>query len=310
MDAWRLDTPQLSVILTRIGAHVVSITSPGSDCNPLWVPPWPGNQPLDSGIYGSGPEAALLAVISGSNLCLDRFGAPWPGEQKPIHGEAGVATWTGWQTGESFILHAHLPVARLDVERQITIAGHTVTIKTIVQDLSGTTRSIEWAEHPTLGDPFLDGATFEAGVDKAITAPEDDGPDGRLQVPPLSEVDPSALLAMPPASHTGPFGDIGTCRVTDGFWRAQNKNIGRVFECRWNAEEFPWLCVWTQGRSRTTPPWNGQTRSRGLEFSTKPFPEGKPPAERAETFYGRPTTCMINANGQLERQFTFRWAMI
>ena len=30
---------------------------------------------------------ASLRVSYSHNLCVDRFGAPWPGEDKPLHGE-------------------------------------------------------------------------------------------------------------------------------------------------------------------------------------------------------------------------------
>ena len=40
---------------------------------------------------------AAGATIVGHNACIDRFGAPWPGETRPVHGESGVVRWELYQ---------------------------------------------------------------------------------------------------------------------------------------------------------------------------------------------------------------------
>lgn len=298
MDAWRLEGPRLSVVVTRIGAQIVAIQAPGTDLNPLWQPPWPSDPSIPSG---------LLDVICGSNVCLDRFGPTRDDETRPAHGEAGLRFWEQVSEPEVLCVTTALPQAQLSVERRHELRGDVLIIATKVENLSGKTLSFEWAEHPTIGDPFLDGARFTAGVDLATTFPEIEDVRSRFQVPPLSPVDPTLALAMPPASHKEPFGDIVSCRVREGFWKAENPRLGYSLECRWDEAEFPWLCVWTQGRSRTEAPWNGRTRSRGMEPSTKPFPEKRPPPERAERFQDRPTTCILPPATRMDRQFSLRW---
>jgi hypothetical protein len=56
--------------------------------------------------------------------------------------------------------------------------------------------------------------------------------------------------------------------------------------------------VWTEHRARAHAPWAGGERARGLEVSNKPFPEGEPPAERAETFLGAPSAPLAIAEGE------------
>src|SRR6056297_29308 len=97
VGAWRLAGGDLEIVVTRVGAHLAAITGRGERLNPLWQPPWSATSPQDGvdrpDVYGGGPEASLLAGIVGHNLCLDRFGPPRPGESRPVHAEAGVATW-------------------------------------------------------------------------------------------------------------------------------------------------------------------------------------------------------------------------
>jgi hypothetical protein len=315
VDAWMIAGPELEVVVTRTGAHLAAIRTPGDELNPLWQPPWPAAAPADGAarpaVYGEGPEASLLAGIVGHNLCVDRFGPPWPGESRPVHGEAGVVAWT--QTGgadDSFALEARLDEAGLRVARVFEVDGDRLVITTEVVHGSDSPRQIEWAEHVTLGDPFLDGATFDAGVDAGwIFGGEPRStwrfPDAEAEGP----VDPASALAMP-GSGDPPAGDIVTMRVADGWFRAERADLARAIEYRWNAGEFPWLCVWTQHRSRMGRPWNAVTRARGLEFSTKPFPEGEPPASRAEEFHGSPTVCIVPPGAGLRREFSVRWSRV
>jgi hypothetical protein len=229
MDAWRLEGPRLSVVVTRIGAQIVAIQAPGTDLNPLWQPPWPSDPSIPNG---------LLDVICGSNVCLDRFGPTRDDETRPAHGEAGLRSWEQILEPEVLCVTTTLPQAQLGIERRYELRGDVLIIATKVENLSGKTLSFEWAEHPTIGDPFLDGARFTAGVDLATTFPEIEDVRSRFQVPPLSPVDPTLALAMPPASHKEAFGDIVSCRVREGFWKAENPRLGYSLECRWDEAEF------------------------------------------------------------------------
>ena len=48
-----------------------------------------------------------------------------------------------------------------------------------------------------------------------------------------------------------------------------------VIGYRWNRADFPWIGVWEENRSRATPPWNGETITRGMEFGVSPIPESR-----------------------------------
>ncbi|MFW6288515.1 MAG: hypothetical protein ACOC2Q_01910 [Spirochaetota bacterium] len=318
VDAWRLTGGDIEVVLTRVGAHLAAITGRGERLNPLWQPPWPATSPRDGvnqpEVYGDGPEASLLAGIVGHNLCLDRFGPPRPGETRPVHGEAGVATWKlvspdepARGGSEVVRIAAELLEARLSVERAFRMEGDELLITTSVTHRDDEPRAIEWAEHVTIGDPFLDGAVFRAETDAAWIWGGEPRETWRFpDAEPEGEVDVAAALAMP-LPDAPPAGDIVATRLTRGWFRAERADLGRFLEYEWDADEFPWLCLWTQHQSRTGKPWNGVTRARGMEFSTKPFPEGEPPAERVGSFHGRSTTCIVPAGEGLVRSMIVRW---
>lgn len=315
MDAWKISGPQLEVVVTRIGASIAAIRKPGEELNPLWQPSWQSSTPEEGAkkpeIYGPMPEGPLLAVIVGHNVCLDRFGAPWPGEDKTVHGEAPVARWSLDQSNtESVTLSCDLPQAGLKLTRTLSIDGDLLTVETTVVPKSGAEVEIEWAEHVTVGDPFLDGARITAKVDGAWIADMDAEETRRFRdVPVWGAVDVEKALSMPTADESQPWGDVVTARVIEGWFRVERPDLGKRLEYRWDADEFPWLALWTQHHSRTGKPWSGRERAKGLEFSSKPFPEGKPPAERATEFQGRPAVCRIPAGG-LSRSFTARWTAV
>lgn len=312
--AWRVTassgSPRLCLVVSATGGHLCSLTSddgaPGpSPLSPLWQPSWPASTPAAAaaeaaargaeGTWGEGPEAPLLASICGSNLCLDRFGPCHAGDApRPLHGEAGVATWVEAPAGgggedDVFAITAELPIARLRVTRRFALAGAALALSTTAVQLGGGAAAAphltEWCEHTTLGGAFLDGVAIEAGVDSCHAMPA-----ARAAEP--AAVPLAAALAVPAAGAPAE-GHVRSCRVVEGRWVASNAALGWRLSASWAKEEFPWLCLWTEHRSRAHNPWRGAERTRGMEISTKPFPEGEAPPARAETFLGRPATFYI-----------------
>lgn len=306
-DAFRLTSRALELVVVTRGGHIASVTTTGRDDNPLWQPPWPSSDPAHvsrtvEGTYGAGPEAPTLAAIVGHNLCLDRFGAPWPADDRPTHGEAGIVTWQlGADDSERVTFRASLPIAELAVERRFSASGPTCRVETRVRSTGGSQRAIEWAEHPTVGDPFLDGAHFSAGIDCAYVWPTESDGASSAMVPDLA-----AILDVPEPGAPA-RGDVFAGRVRDGFWQAHNPRLGHTLTYRWDPTQFPWLAIWTEHESRASAPWNGVTRARALEFATKPFPEGLPPAARRDRFDDRPTSLTLSPDAVLERWFELTW---
>lgn len=311
LPAWRLDASRLSLVVTEFGSHLAALWDRHDQLNPFWQPPWPSADPepvVEGGAHGSGPETKLLATIVGHNWCCDRFGAAWPGEQRPLHGEVAIVrfamrrdvpervSWTAW-----------LPEARLRVRKTIAISGERVELVHAVAHDEAIAREIEWCEHVTLGDPFLAGAEFAAGVDRITQWPHEPQPGSRFPtIPAEGDVPMARALAMPKPEASACC-DVLSGRVTQGWFTATNRAAKRRLTYRWDARQYPWLVLWTEHQYRSTVPWNGRNRSRGMEFSTKPWPEGKPPASRAESYQGRPTICRVPPGSWREHAMVIAW---
>ncbi len=305
---------ELEVVITVTGGHLACLRRRGETLTPLWQPPWPASAPAaaNNGQYGLFPEAPLLATIVGSNLCCDRFGAPRPGERRPTHGETGVTAFTLMRPdAKTAVFTAYLPEAALTVQRRVQLSGTTLILATTVSHRRSQPHAVEWAEHTNIGGAFLDGVEFTADIDRVVVAPFRPDATWRFRTP-LADVAPSVALAMP-AAEAPACGDVVSARVAAGLgsvhWRALNRRLGRQLTMSFERAEFPWLALWTQHCSRTTAPWLGRTRVRGMELSTKPFPEGQPPATRAHSFLGRPTVCLVPPAG-LTKTLRFSWGKV
>eukprot|EP00041_Stephanoeca_diplocostata_P006622 m.90018 g.90018 ORF g.90018 m.90018 type:complete len:351 (-) comp16452_c0_seq6:399-1451(-) len=326
-QAWRISNGTVRLTVMKLGGHIAAISDDHDDnaLNPLWQPHWepkdPSKIPYDgtaglkrgwvmSKKFGGTSEAALLAGIVGHNLCIDRFGPPHTmlvqqgklmkerQEWRPTHGEAGVLPWTMTdQSSEHITLSVKLPEAALKICRTFTMENNAIQLKTVVKPTNATGKTIDWCEHVTIGDPFLDGAQISSDCSAAWTFPEAQEAPRFPTAAPLEEVPVAEAFAVPHPSDP-PCGDVITTKVNDGWFTVANK--GRTLKYSWDKNTFPWLCLWTEHKSRTDLPWEGVERTRGLEFSTKPFPEAKPPPERAEEFHGTPTTCDIGSDGRTE----------
>ena len=126
----------------------------------------------------------------------------------------------------------------------------------------------------------------------------------------VESVDVATALRVP-ALTDAPSGSVRSSRVVDGRYEASNAGLGWCWSARWAADDFPWLCLWTEDRSRLQMPWQGVERTRGLELSTKPFPESLPPVSRRATFQGRPAECWIPADAAgLTKSVEFSWKRI
>ncbi len=248
---------RISVVATTRGGHLCSLRRNGEELNPLWQPLW---QPGDA-MAEDAPTTALLDSICGSNLCLDRFGPPRPGEHRPLHGEAGVATWRAAAGDGRVVLEAWLPQARLRVRRRLSLHGDSLVIDTAVRPSGTRERDVEWCEHSNIGGAFLDGAVITAAV----------GPGRDYAGAAVADI-----LTMPAAGDP-PAGSVRTAPVRAGWWRAENRRLGAVLEMRWDPRDYPHLCVWTEHKSRTHAPWSGRERVRGMELASKPLPMPTPP---------------------------------
>ncbi len=268
--ARQIENESLRVTVLVEGGHIAEILHKPTGVNPLWTPPWPSIEPSTYSLakhpeYGADSESKLLAGIMGHNLCVDLFGPPSDEEAAAgltVHGEASVVEYDIEASGSQLVQKARLPWAGLAIERRIVLEGTAAHIVESVENLLPYDRPIAWTEHVTLGPPFLEkGATqFRIPVTKSNT------PEGQPCIGDL-ELFTNAASSEGFTTHV-----MDESRINAWFlaWSPSEKLL---FGYVWSRHEFPWLGIWEENYRRQTPPWNGQTLTRGLEFGVSPFAE-------------------------------------
>lgn len=307
--AVRIQSDDLIVTVSVEGGHLAELVEKTSGVNVLWSPPWPSIEPSAHSVernpeYGNNPESKLLAGILGHNLALDIFGPPSPQEYGagiPVHGEASVVPYTIECDGPRLLARAHLPLALLDFEREIMLAaGGLIRIREKVTNLTSMDRPLAWTQHVTLGPPFIEpGVTrLNLSAHKSMVFPVELSADQRYK--------PGATFTWPTVPHRdGSTSDLSvfpdslrsagvTCHAADeeredAFFVADNPRLQLTCGYTWRRRDFPWISLWEENRSRTHPPWNGVTITRGVEFGVSPFAEGRRAMIERGSLLGVPT---------------------
>jgi hypothetical protein len=180
-----------------------------------------------------------------------------------------------------------LPQAQLSVERRIRLTGRTLEVVEAVENVGSADRPIAWTEHVTLGPPFLEkGVTeFRASVTQSHVLEEGCGDFRRYTGAPVSNGFTTHL--MNPARDTAYF----------VAWSPRSR---LALAYVWHQADFPWLGVWEENYSRQSPPWNGRTLTRGMEFGASPMPETRRQMIGRGTLFGVPAFRWIPARTRVE----------
>ena len=231
-----------------------------------------------------------------------------------FHGEAPNLKWrkerqrVGGGRAE-LALSVLLPVAGLDFTRRIRIRlNEAVTYFTeTVENRNQADHFFQWAEHVTLGPPFLsatesyivipatEGMTDPGGYDegKGLLAP---GRHFRWPTAPRASGG-SVDLARPLARKGRGFVSalLLDPRRELGFVAAVNTRLRLLIGYCFARRDFPWVALWDENCAIQAPPWNRRTQARGLEFSTTPFPSGRRDAFFRGSLFGVPTLAYLPA---------------
>jgi hypothetical protein len=308
--AARLANEHLEVIVTVEGGHIAAIRDLATGVNPLWTPPWPSIEPsaydpVRHPEYGNNAESRLLAGILGHNLCLDLFGAPSDEEAAAgmiVHGEAGAAVFNVQATDGELTQRVVLPNSQLGFGRSIRLrpGSRRLEITETVENLSCWDRPIAWTQHVTLGPPFLEkGKTLFRATATRSKVIEHDFTGGKGYMKTGAEFDwPFApcldgsvedmqVFTRRPVS--GAFSTHWMDPARERAWFvAWNPGMRLALGYAWRQADFPWLGIWEENFSRTAPPWNGVTLTRGMEFGVSPFPESRRAMIERGVLFGAP----------------------
>jgi hypothetical protein len=323
-----IENELLRVTVLAEGGHLAEIADKASGANPLWSPPWPSIEPStfdrakQTG-YGDDAESRLLAGIMGHNLCMDFFGGPSAEEAAAgltVHGEASVAPYEITVAPLELTMRAQFPVAQLAFERRVQLraGSRAVRIVETVENLAAADRPIGWTQHVTLGPPFLErGATqFRASATRSKVFDGDFGVTAYMK--------PGAIFDWPhvPRKDGGttdlrvfidaPASSAFSTHLMDphqptAFFTAFSPRLGLALSYVWKREDFPWLGIWEENHSRTNPPWNGRTLTRGMEFGASPLPESRRQMIDRGGLFGVPGFRWIPAKSKVRAEY---WAIL
>jgi hypothetical protein len=322
-----IENEAVRITVLEEGGHIAEIVDKQTSVNPLWTPPWPSIEPstYDPGKhpeYGANAESKLLCGIMGHNLCLDIFGTPSPEETAAgltVHGEAPVSSYEIRAEASELTLHTRFPQSQLRFERRIRLArAGVVEISETLENETATDRPIGWTQHVTLGPPFLEkGATqFRASATKSKVIESDFGPGSYMRTGAQFDwpMVPTSSPGAQPASadlrvYTAlPVSCGYTTQMMDphhdtAYFVAWSPASRVAFGYVWRRADFPWLGIWEENHSRTAPPWNGRTMTRGMEFGASPIPETRRQMIERGSLFGLPAFRWIPARTRVEVQY-------
>jgi hypothetical protein len=323
--AMKLDNGILEIIVTVEGGHLAAVRDKASGINPLWAPPWPSIEPSSfdparHSEYGANAESKLLAGILGHNLCLDLFGGPSEAEASAgitVHGEASIAPYEITVQGQTLTQKAVLPHAQLGFTRtlQLPAGSRLVLIRETVENLSALDRPLAWTQHVTLGPPFLEkGRTrFQVTATRSKVIEHDfTGGKGYMQVGaefdwphvPRTTGGTEDMTVLTSRPISGAFSThLMNPALEEAWFAASNPTHQLAFGYAWKRSDFPWLGIWEENHSRTQPPWNGKTLTRGMEFGASPFPETRRAMIERGSLFGVPGYKWLPAGGTLSAEY-------
>ncbi len=278
--------------------------------SPLWNPARMARE------SGQRPGSGAL----GHFVCVDGFG-PVSEEERaagmPGHGEAAKQPWeitaynqNGPATSISFA--ARLPLVEEMFRRTLRIVDgeNVIYVESELENLLAFDRPVCWAEHATIGSPFLE--PVQTAVDmpavRARTRPHPSKPDRLPQrlasnaefTWPLAPLLAGGYTDLRTAPDPPNSLDHATCLLDPSrplVWVTalqleKRLLLGYVFR----QSEYPWLQTWDN-----YPP--NRRMSRGIEFSTQPFDVPRREAIDTRSMFGAPTYRWLPAKSRIGSRF-------
>lgn len=259
----------------------------------------------------------------GHFVCVDGFG-PVSAEERaaglPGHGEAHRVPWemlsSEKQDGTLTVAFTvTLPLVQEVFRRTIRMVdGESVIyIDSELESLLAFDRPINWAEHATIGGPFLEqGKTVtEMSATRAMTrshASEATDPPEQHQLAdfkefawPMAPTVSGGLLDIRTAPVLTPVMDQTTSLMDPSrrlvFVTAFHPDKKALFGYVFRREEYPWTQIWD------SYPGTGRRSYRGMEFGTQPFDLTRREVIQTNSLFGMPTYRWLPAKSKIGSSF-------
>lgn len=307
---------ELTVLLRGATFARLALADNPERLSPLWEPIRMARELGQPPTFGDG---------LGHFVCVDGFG-PVSAEEQAAglrgHGEAHrqpfeVRSYAREGNRTTLTLTATLPVLQEAFTRTVRMVEgeNVVYVESQLESLLAFDRPVMWAEHATIGSPFLEpGVTVvDMPASRAKTRPYQPKP-ARLPHRLPSDVeftwpDAPALaggavnLRAAPANPNS--GDHTTCLMDRSrswaFVTALHPTRRLILGYLFKPEEFPWVQNWENY------PSTGKL-ARGLEFSTQPFDVPRREVIQLNSLFGAPVYRWLPAKSKIESRFLMFYA--
>lgn len=318
LPATAVENDKVVLLVLNRGGAFVSLTlkdDPGK-INPMW-------NPIRLARERGGPQRFGDSV--GHFVCVDGFGPTSKEEQAAGlqgHGEAHRQPWERVSAGRSGkVQHvewrAKLPLLLETFSRKLEIVDgeQVVYVDSTLENDLAFDRPINWAEHGTIGYPFLkpEVTVVDASVGRCETRPHQNTPPNRRLVSEQEFTYPNAPLkaggtanlrtvpAKPDSmDHTGCLLDPSK-RLA--FVTAINLESRLMLGYVFRREEYPWLQEWMNYPSNLG-------LSRGLEFGTQPFDVSRRQTVEMGKLFGVPAFRWLPAKSKIGTRFLMFYARV
>jgi hypothetical protein len=303
---------ELTVALTGATLANLTLLDDPDRLSPLW------NEARADHKAG-GPAAAADAF--GHFLRLDGFGGSSQAENKaryPFHGEAStqhfeVLMSTKVPPISVIMFGAQLPLGNELVTRMVQMVdGESVIyIETQVDNLLASDRPVSWAEHATLGPPFLEPGKVIVDMPAARCRERSEKPEfghgrpGQLKDSGQSNTPlrMGGSVSLPGSCSETPA-ELASCPInTDrayGYVTAFRPDKRLLFGYVFRRQDFPWLIHYACNEKGT----------REIEFSTQPFETARRETADTTDNIGTATYRRLPAKAKIVKRFLFFYTKV
>jgi hypothetical protein len=311
LPALEFSNDKLSLTMLPAGgafAQMILRDDPGK-ISPLWNPmrfARESGQPQPNNFY------------RGHFVCVDGFGPVSPEERAagfPMHGEAHTQPWQMTSTDKkgntlSTTFAVKLPLSEEVLTRTVRIVDgeNIVWVNSELENLLSFDRPVFWAEHATIGSPFLEAGktVVDMPAERSRTRAYPQEPEGYRFIAGRDFAWPFApgkngaaidIRAAPvqagSGGHTTSLMDRSRRLVfVTALHPEKQLLIGWVFR----REDYPWVQSWESYPSNSR-------LARGLEFGTQPFDLPRRETLQMGSMFDTPTFRILPAKSKIATSF-------
>lgn len=308
-----ISNDRLELVVTLTGGALASVTlkDDSAKLNPLWNP---------SRMQRELGQKPGTGGATGHFVCVDGFGPTSPEERAaglPVHGEAyrqPVEIKTFSQDGgvTALAFESKLPIVQEVFRRTIHVRNgeQVVWVDSELESLVGFDRPACWAEHATIGSPFLEPGQTVVDM-PAVKAKTRVHPAGQGPVPRRLASDREFTWPFGPLVSGGTVDlrvppdrpnslDHTTCLLDTGrpvaFVTALHPGKRMLLGYVFRQKEYPWLQCWDNYHP------SGKM-SRGIEFSSQPFDVPRREVIDLRSLFAAPVYRWLPAKSKIASRF-------